>query len=88
MEDYGLPKPDHDLFASTGIVSDEFPSRVAGGGIEIVPGIARLDGDAVVFTNGRRELIDVILWATGYNVTFPFFNSEFMSALDNRLPLC
>lgn len=87
MEDYGLPKPDHELFQSHGTVSDEFPSRVAAGDIHMRPGIQRLDGDGVVFTDGRREQIDVIVWATGYNVSFPFFDKEVLHAPDNRLPL-
>lgn len=87
MEDYGLPKPDHELFESHGTVSDEFPSRVAAGDILIRPAIERLDGDGVVFTNGEREKIDVIVWATGYNVSLPFFDKEFLFVDDNRLPL-
>jgi cation diffusion facilitator CzcD-associated flavoprotein CzcO len=87
MEDYGLPKPDHELFESHGTVSDEFPSRVAAGDIQIRPELARLDGDGVVFTDGRREKVDVIVWATGYNVTLPFFDREFLNVEDNRLPL-
>jgi len=87
MEDYGLPKPDHELFESHGTVSDEFPSRVAAGDIHIRPRIKSLDGDGVIFTDGRREQIDVIVWATGYNVSMPFFDKNFLHAPDNRLPL-
>jgi hypothetical protein len=87
MEDYGLPKPDHEIFESHGTVSDEFPSRVAAGDIQIRPALARLDGDAVVFANGTREAVDVIVWATGYNVALPFFAKEFLFVEDNRLPL-
>jgi cation diffusion facilitator CzcD-associated flavoprotein CzcO len=87
MEDYGLPRPDHELFESHGTVSDEFPSRVAAGDIQIRPGIARLSGDEVEFTDGRREQVDVIVWATGYNVTLPFFDKAFLDVVDNRLPL-
>jgi cation diffusion facilitator CzcD-associated flavoprotein CzcO len=87
MEDYGLPKPDHDLFESHGTVSDEFPSRVAAGDIQIRTTIERLDGDGVVFSDGRREQVDVIVWATGYNVSLPFMDKSLLSVDDNRLPL-
>ena len=30
---------------------------------------------------------DAIVYATGYNITFPFFDPDFLSAPDNRLPL-
>jgi cation diffusion facilitator CzcD-associated flavoprotein CzcO len=87
MEDYGLPKPDHELFESHGTVSDEFPSRAAAGDIQIRPALAKLDGDGVIFANGRREQVDVIVWATGYNVSLPFFDKELLAVEDNRLPL-
>lgn len=87
MEDYGLPKPDHELFQSHGTVSDEFPSRVAAGDIQIRPGLERLDGDGVVFSDGSRERVDVIVWATGYNVSLPFLDKNLLAVKDNRLPL-
>jgi cation diffusion facilitator CzcD-associated flavoprotein CzcO len=87
MEDYGLPKPDHKIFESHGTVSDAFPGLVAAGDIHMRPAIERFDGGDVVFVDGQREPIDVIIWATGYNVSFPFFDETFLSAEDNRLPL-
>ncbi|MGO4355129.1 flavin-containing monooxygenase [Rhizobium sp. RAF36] len=87
MEDYGLPKPDHLLFESHGTTSDTFPSYVAAGDITMRSGIKRLDGTAVVFEDGRRETIDVIIWSTGYRISFPFFDHQFISAPGNRLPL-
>jgi cation diffusion facilitator CzcD-associated flavoprotein CzcO len=86
-EDYGLPKPDHRLYESHGTVSDTFPGYVAAGDIVMRPGVERLDGDHVVFNDGSRETIDVIVWATGYNVSFPFFDPSFLEVRDNRLPL-
>jgi len=68
-------------------VSDMFPSYVASGDIEMRPGIQQLDEDGVVFENGCRENIDIIVWATGYKVSFPFFDRSFISAPGNRLPL-
>ncbi|UCI28106.1 flavin-containing monooxygenase [Mesorhizobium sp. B2-8-5] len=87
MEDFGLPKPDHRVFEAHVSVSDTFPTLVASGDIEIRPGIRELDGDSVVFEDGRREKIDIIVWATGYKVSFPFFDPSLISAPGNRLPL-
>ncbi|MBD9624706.1 NAD(P)-binding domain-containing protein [Ensifer sp. ENS06] len=87
MEDYGLPKPDHRLFESHGTTSDTFPSYVSAGDISMCKGIRALDGDSVVFEDGRREKIDVIIWSTGYKITFPFFDETFIAAPGNKLPL-
>ena len=51
------------------------------------PGIERLDGDQVVFTDGSTAPCDLLIWATGYNVTFPFLDPALVSAKGNDLPL-
>jgi cation diffusion facilitator CzcD-associated flavoprotein CzcO len=87
MEDFGLPKPDHRVFEAHVSVSDMFPSYVASGDIEMRPGIKELAGDSVLFEDGRREKIDIIVWATGYRISFSFFDPTFISAPSNKLPL-
>lgn len=39
------------------------------------------------FSDGTTEEADVIVWCTGYRVTFPFFDTSFIAARDNDLPL-
>ena len=39
------------------------------------------------FEDGTSADFDVIIYATGYNLTFPFFDPEFLSAPDNRIDL-
>lgn len=87
MEDYGLPKPDHEPLDGHPSVSGEFLTRVGCGDINPKGAIDRLDGDGVVFTDGTREEIDAIVWATGYNVTFPFFTEPALQPVENRFPL-
>ena len=71
MEDYGLPKPDHDPLTAHPSVSGEFLTRVGCGDIVPKPAIERFDGNAVVFADGTAEEVDVIIYATGYKVSFP-----------------
>jgi cation diffusion facilitator CzcD-associated flavoprotein CzcO len=87
MERYGLPKPDHRLGEAHPTISGRILDRLGHGAITPKPVIARLDGDAVEFADGTREECDVIVWCTGYRVTFPFFDTTFVSARDNDLPL-
>lgn len=88
MEDYGLPKPDHAPLEGHPSVSGEFLLRVGSGDIVPKGAIERLDADGVVFKDGTREQLDAIVWATGYNVRFPFLKSEDLSpGADNKFPL-
>ncbi len=87
MEDYGLPKPDHAPLEGHPSVSGEFLTRVGCGDIKMKPNIERFEGSQVRFTDGTAEDVDIIVYATGYNVEFPFFDPEFLSAKDNHLPL-
>jgi cation diffusion facilitator CzcD-associated flavoprotein CzcO len=87
MEDYGLPKPDHRLGEAHPTISADFLNRVAHGEIAWRPNVARLEDKRVLFEDGSSEQVDVIVWCTGYKVTFPFFDENFISAPDNDLPL-
>jgi len=87
MSDYGLPEPEIGPFESHGTVSGEFLLRAGSGDITMKTAIERLDGDGVVFTDGSREQVDVIIWATGYDIRFPFFDEPaFQADEDNRPP--
>ena len=87
MSDYGLPEPTIGPFESHGTVSGEFLLRAGSGDITMKPGIERLDGDGVVFTDGSREQVDAIVWATGYDIKFPFLTDPDLQAdADNRPP--
>lgn len=87
MEDYGLPRPDHEPLEAHPSVSGEFLTRVGCGDIVPKGALERLDGDAVVFADGSREDIDAIVWATGYKVSFPFFDDPQLTPEENRLAL-
>ncbi len=87
MERYGLPKPDHRLGEAHPTISGRILDRLGHGAITPKPAISRLAGDRVEFTDGTTEEADVIVWCTGYRVTFPFFDTSFIAARDNDLPL-
>jgi hypothetical protein len=87
VQDYGLPKPDHKLLEAHPTVSADFLNRFAHGELSWKPKIASLEGDRVRFADGAEEQVDVIVWCTGYKVSLPFFDEDFISAADNDLPL-
>lgn len=87
MENYGLPKPKHKIWQAHPTVSSEFLIRLGSGDVTIKPNIASLEGKQIRFSDDTAEEIDVILYATGYKITFPFFDPEVLAARDNYLPL-
>jgi cation diffusion facilitator CzcD-associated flavoprotein CzcO len=87
METYGLPTPDHKILGAHPTVSDDVLSRLAHGEIKPKPNIERLTERTVVFADGTEAEADIVVYATGYKVTFPFFDEAFISAPGNDLPL-
>jgi thioredoxin reductase len=87
MERYGLPKPDHGILEAHPTVSDDILSRIGHGEITPKPNITRLTERSVVFVDGSEEPADIVVYCTGYKVSFPFFDPGFISAPDNDLPL-
>ena len=86
--DYGLPKPDHKLLEAHPTVSSEFLPRLGHGDITAKPNIQAFTGGKTVrFVDGTEEEIDLVIYCTGYKITFPFFAPEALSAPDNRLLL-
>jgi hypothetical protein len=84
---YGLPKPDHKWLRAHPTVSQDLYSRLGHGDIVVKPGIKEFDGKLVRFVDESEEEVDLIVWCTGYKVSFPFFDPDFLSATDNYIPL-
>ena len=87
VESFGLPKPDHAFGQAHPTVSGRILDRITHGAVKPKPNIARLDGDEVEFTDGTRVHADVVIYCTGYKITFPFFDEDFLSAPDNHIEL-
>jgi dimethylaniline monooxygenase (N-oxide forming) len=87
LDRYGLQKPDHPIGSAHPTISDEILSKLTHGDIVPKPNIAALQGDSVRFADGTVEKADVVVYGTGYKVTFPFFDEGFIAAPDNDLPL-
>ncbi len=57
------------------------------GYLKIKPNVQELCGDSVKFVDGSVEKIDLIVWCTGYNITFPFFDHSIIDPLNNEVSL-
>lgn len=87
MEDFGLPKPDHDPGHAHPTISSDILTRLGSGDVLAKPNIKALEGKRVRFDDDSTVEADAIIYCTGYNVSFPFFDKDFISAPDNDLPL-
>ncbi|MEU7814984.1 NAD(P)-binding domain-containing protein [Pseudonocardia sp. NPDC049154] len=87
MTHYGLPQPNHHFLEAHPTQSSELLVRLGSGDAVAKPNVRALEGNRVRFVDDSVEDIDVIIWATGYNITFPFFDEDFLSAPDNRIDL-
>lgn len=87
MDRYGLPRPDHRLGQTHPTVSSRILDRLAHGAIQVRPEISELDGQTVHYADGSQESADMIVYCTGYKISFPFFDEDFFSVPDNDLVL-
>lgn len=86
-EKYGLPTPDHRMLEAHPSVSSAIYDRLAHGDITVKPNISHFERDRVHFVDGTSVAADAVIYCTGYKVSFPFFETNFVSAPDNDLPL-
>jgi cation diffusion facilitator CzcD-associated flavoprotein CzcO len=81
---YRLPDPDYAIDQAHPTMTDEVPRLVAHGSLIVKPEIARLAGREVVFTDGSRETVDTIVFATGYEPVIPFIDEALIFGEDRR----
>jgi hypothetical protein len=76
---YKLPAPEHHIDQAHPTMSDDIPRLSAHGRLIAKPEIERYDGHEVVFKDGSRETVDLIVFGTGYRIAFPFLDDKFVN---------
>jgi len=87
VTDYGLPEPDHAVLHAHPTVSQDLLNRLGHGDITVRPNIDRFEGSTVFFTDGSSGEYDVVVYCTGYKVSFPFLDGNVVTAEDNHVAL-
>jgi cation diffusion facilitator CzcD-associated flavoprotein CzcO len=86
-EQFGLTAPDHAFLSTHPAVSQELYVRIGSGDIVPKRDVRELRGKQVVFTDGSAEDVDIIIWCTGYKISFPFFDEGLIAAPGNDVAL-
>jgi cation diffusion facilitator CzcD-associated flavoprotein CzcO len=73
---YGLPRPDHPILRSHPIMNTQVLHHLGHGDLEFRPDVRALRPGSVVFSDGREDEVDLIVWATGYRRHFPFLGPD------------
>ncbi len=79
QEDFGVPKPNRPILSEHPTLSQDLLNLCGRGLIKIKPNIREFDGKNIVFEDGTRQETDLLIYATGYKITFPFFKEGFFN---------
>lgn len=78
-EQAGLPRPDHKLFESHPIINSQLHYHLGHGDLEVRPNIEQFDGQCVRFIDGSEQEVDLVIFATGFQISFPFIDREHLN---------
>ena len=86
-ERHGLAKPAHRFGEAHPTVSGRILDRLQHGTVTPKPNIASFAGSQVQFVDGSSAEVDVVVYCTGYKITFPFFDEQLIAAPENHIEL-
>jgi cation diffusion facilitator CzcD-associated flavoprotein CzcO len=82
-ERYGLPAPaTRNLHRNRPVVNAQLLHFIHHGRVRVTPGITRLDGHDVHFTDGTVRTVDTIVYATGFKASVPFLDPALLKSAD------
>ncbi len=81
---YKLPQPQCRIDATHPTMSDDIPRLAAHGRVIAKPAVSRFEGPDVVFADGSRQRFDMVVLATGYELSIPFLDREFYLGADGK----
>lgn len=84
---FGLPNPKHKVLQEHPTISSDLLNLIGHGKITIRPNVRELVGTSVQFSDGTSDQIDVIIYATGYDIVFPFLASDVFNSNGNDVGL-
>lgn len=86
-EDYGLQPPTQAFAATHPTINDELLHKIRHGKVKPQVDIERFEGEKVIFKDGHEEEFDSIVACTGYWLSHPFFDSDFIDYSEGPVKL-
>jgi Flavin-binding monooxygenase-like len=83
---YGLAAPECGPLEMHPTLNSDILNALRHGRVLPRPGIERFDGDLVHFSDHTVEPFDVVLWATGFRIAFPFLDASVVDWDTSRPP--
>lgn len=87
QKNYGVPVPNRPILKEHPTISQELLNKVGHGKIKIKPNVQRLAQKEVYFEDGSSAEFDHIIYATGYDIKFPFLDASLFEVKNNEMPL-
>lgn len=84
---YGLRKVETKFGETHPTINDELLYKIRHGKVKPRMDIKRLEGKKVIFEDGKEENYDVIIACTGYYLSHPFFDENFIDYSSGPVPL-
>uniref|UniRef100_A0A3B3WGJ5 Flavin-containing monooxygenase n=1 Tax=Poecilia mexicana TaxID=48701 RepID=A0A3B3WGJ5_9TELE len=76
------------FWAQIPVINDDLPGRIISGRIQVKPNVKEFRETSVVFTDRSIiDEVDVVVFATGYNYSFPFLPPDLQAKSGYRLRL-
>ncbi|KAL8177378.1 UNVERIFIED_CONTAM: hypothetical protein K2H54_001986 [Gekko kuhli] len=86
-DNYGI-KPQHRFLSRYPIAADDLPNAIISGRVLMKPNVREFTERGVIFEDdSQEENIDVVIFATGYNFSFPFIDDSVINVRNNQVPL-
>jgi len=74
----GLPENTRPVLSQHPTLNSDLLDLIRHGRVVARPGVSRFDGHTVHFTDGTHDDYDIVVAATGFKITFPFFERGFL----------
>jgi Flavin-binding monooxygenase-like len=83
-ERYGLPEPEHRIMDTHPTMSTVLPQLAGHGRIGVKPDIIEFAGNKVRFSDGSEVEADLVVFATGYEISVPFLDNSLLFGSDKQ----